>query len=192
MTLSLVLEILTTLCVIGGLIIAILGLGEWKKQLKGNTKYDLARRVLIKTFKVRDAFLAVRNPFMSLDSNEEDRIKSEQKGFKKRLDKLHTEWSELYVEIIETQALYGTEEAKVFNSLNSCKAELEADIWEYFWLKGAYTGPGATVDDNPKRVTENRRKVFLMSKDPSKDKVTKQLNDAVTEIEDYFRPKLKL
>jgi len=194
MTLPLALEILTTLSVIIGVIIAILGLGEWKKQLKGNTEYELARRVLIKTFKVRDAFQQVRHPFMSLkkEEGEEDLVPAEQREFQIRLDKLRTEWSELYVEILETEALYGVEQRKIFEDLISCKSELESQIWLYFWLKGAYAGPGATVDDNPERVQENREKVFQQSKDPDKDKVSKKLNEAVSEIENFFRPKLKL
>ncbi|TYP95242.1 hypothetical protein LX73_0539 [Fodinibius salinus] len=194
MTLSLLLNIATTIAVIIGAYVALRGLGEWKKQLKGNTEYDLARRTLIKTFKVRDAFLQVRNPFMSLkkEEGEEDLVKAEQREFQKRLDKLHSQWSELYVEILETEAIYGRETKNIFQSLIDCKKELESDIWMYFWLKGAYAGPGATVDDNPERVEANRRKVFQQSKDPEKDEITKELNSAVSKIEEFFRPKLKM
>lgn len=194
MSISLFLEICTTGALIVGAYIAVRGLGEWKKQLKGNTEYDLARRTLIKTFKVRDAFQQVRNPFMSLKKEEveEDLIPAEQREFQKRLEKLRADWTELYVEILETEALYGVELRKIFEPLINCKSELESQIWLYFWIKGAYAGPGATVDDNPERVMENREKVFQQSHKPAKDEITKQLNSAISNVEDYFRPKLKI
>lgn len=193
MSYSLILDSLTTVGVLIGAYVAIMGLNEWKKQLKGNTEYDLARRVLIKTFRVRDAFHQVRNPMMHFNKeDDEDFIKAEQRAFQKRLDKLHSEWSELYLEIVETEAIYGVDKKEIFQSLNKCRAELDTDIWEYFWLKGAYAEAGATVDDNPKRVKENRRKVFRTSKNPGKDPVSKKLDEAVSEVEKFFRPKLKL
>lgn len=126
------------------------------------------------------------------EEGEEDLIPAEQREFQKRLDKLRAEWSELYVEIIEIEALYGVEQRNIFELLISCKSELESQIWLYFWLKGAYAGPGATVDNSPERVQANQKKVFKQSEDPDKDEVSKKLNKAVAEIEDFFRPKLKL
>jgi hypothetical protein len=50
---------------VGGFVIAVLGLRTWWRELKGKTEYDLARRILIATYKIRDAIQNVRNPFMS-------------------------------------------------------------------------------------------------------------------------------
>ena len=47
------------------IVIAIMGLQTWKRQLKGNTEYELARRFLSAVYKIRDAISYIRNPFVS-------------------------------------------------------------------------------------------------------------------------------
>jgi hypothetical protein len=64
-TLQIVKDLLVAAAAVGGLIVASLGLKTWRKQLKGNTQYELSRRVLRAVFKTRDAMRQVRNPFIS-------------------------------------------------------------------------------------------------------------------------------
>src|SRR3972149_3543256 len=47
-----------------GVYFAASGLSTWRDQLHGRTEYDLARRYLRSTYKVRDALQRVRSPFM--------------------------------------------------------------------------------------------------------------------------------
>jgi hypothetical protein len=42
-------------------VVALLGLRTWKKQLKGRTDYELARRLLKSAYAVRDALQIVRH-----------------------------------------------------------------------------------------------------------------------------------
>jgi len=44
--LAIVKDLVVTLAAAGGLIVALLGLRTWKRQLKGKTEWDLARRYL--------------------------------------------------------------------------------------------------------------------------------------------------
>lgn len=189
---SLILDLLTTASVMVGAYVAIKGLGEWKKQLTGNSEYDLARRVLIKTFRFRDTFNQARNPFMNLNTEKGTitLLQAEQRAFQLRIDLLDSAWSELYLEILESEALYGKEQMKVFDELRQIKQSFKADIWLYFWLKGA--SPGVTVDNNPQRVRENEINVFQQSTDPEEDTILKKLIQAVTNIELFYREKLKV
>jgi hypothetical protein len=63
--LSIAKDIFTVLASITAGIVAIIGLQTWKKQLKGKTEYELAQRLLMAVYKIRDAIYYVRNPFMS-------------------------------------------------------------------------------------------------------------------------------
>lgn len=63
----LTLEIVNTLVIVGGAMIAVVGVNAWKKQLKGSTEYELAKRYLKSVYKIRDAIKYVRNPFISID-----------------------------------------------------------------------------------------------------------------------------
>jgi len=49
---------------ITGAVVAVKGLGTWQRQLKGQSEYDLSRRLLVALFKFRDAINGVRNPMM--------------------------------------------------------------------------------------------------------------------------------
>jgi hypothetical protein len=49
---------------IAGAVIAIKGLNTWKRQLKGQSEYELSRRLLVTLFKYRDAINGVRHPAM--------------------------------------------------------------------------------------------------------------------------------
>jgi hypothetical protein len=64
---KLILEILNTVAICVGAIMAFIGINAWKKQLRGSTEYELARRYLKAIYKIRDAIKYVRNPFISVD-----------------------------------------------------------------------------------------------------------------------------
>jgi len=60
---SVIKDITTAIVAIIGVGVAIAGLSTWRKQIKGKTEYDLARRLLKSIYKIRDSIPAVRNPF---------------------------------------------------------------------------------------------------------------------------------
>src|SRR5215212_10812739 len=63
--LSFIKDLVTVFATVIGGGIAIYGLVAWKRQLRGRTEYELARRVLRAVYKVRDAIQGVRNPLQS-------------------------------------------------------------------------------------------------------------------------------
>ena len=76
------------------------GLATWRKQLKGRTEYELARRLLSSIYKIRNYVSYFRNPFMSAgeiyQSMEREGIKAEftDKDYDK-MDLLEVQSSEL-------------------------------------------------------------------------------------------------
>ena len=53
---------LTIVCAVIASYVALMGLSTWRRQLRGNTQYDLARRLLLSAYKLRDAVEGVRIP----------------------------------------------------------------------------------------------------------------------------------
>ena len=47
---------------VGGAVAAFVGLGTWKKQFSWQNDADLARRILLASYRYRDAIFALRNP----------------------------------------------------------------------------------------------------------------------------------
>ncbi|OQY20711.1 MAG: hypothetical protein B6I35_10155, partial [Anaerolineaceae bacterium 4572_32.2] len=58
-------DVVTILAALVAATVAIMGLRTWRKQLRGKTEYELARRLLRSVYRVRDAIRIVRNPFIS-------------------------------------------------------------------------------------------------------------------------------
>ena len=55
-------------------------------------------------------------------------------------------------------------------------------------MKGAYAGPGATVDNSPERVRENDKIVYFTSEE---DEFSQQIAESTANVEKFFGPKVR-
>ena len=62
--LSVVSQLILTVSAVTGAVVAVAGLTTWRKQLRGRTEYDLARKLLRAVLQVRDEIRFVRSPFI--------------------------------------------------------------------------------------------------------------------------------
>lgn len=103
---------------ITGAVVAVKGLGTWQRQLKGQSEYELSRRILVSVFKYRDAINGVRNPVMWAYempsppeeeavkmSREQIRFYGTSKAYQARWDKVQTEKASLYADLLEAEAI---------------------------------------------------------------------------------------
>ncbi len=195
MSLSVIKDLMTIIASSVAVYVALRGLHTWRRQLLGQSQYDLSRRLLAKTLKVRDSIQAVRNPMMHLSVNAGDKasqLESEKAEYSRRLAELDKSWSELRVESLEAEVLWGKQISDVLKPLTHCRAELISNIWLHFWMEGAYALPSTTVDNSPERVAKNDGVIYFTSEDSEADEFSGQLKKAVNSIEDYLRPKLKI
>ena len=113
--------------VITGTVVAIKGLSTWQRQLKGQSEYDLSRRILVSLFKYRDTINGVRYPVMwayemptPLDedakgmSRDQISFYSTSKAYQARLDKVQNVRTNLYADLLEAEALWGDELKELF------------------------------------------------------------------------------
>ena len=184
-------DVVAIIGTIGALAIGLAGLGTWRRQLHGTSKYEVARRAILLAYEMRDAIQAVRSPILQLRREEIDagrRIEEEQRIYDERMQRLYEKWSQLRTIILETKAIWGEKAEAQFRALQGLVGTMRAEIWLHFWLKGAYAAPGATVDNTPERVAKNRKVIYWTSDD---DEFSQKIDAAIHPVEIFFQRKMR-
>ncbi|MBI1926224.1 hypothetical protein HYR99_18495 [Candidatus Poribacteria bacterium] len=180
-------------------VIGVLGYSVWKKQFIGKEKYELARRVLILIYKIKESIAAVRNPITSvsfdnlvedLSQSRADQVEAEAEKYGKRWTEiLSPPVSELNAVGLEVEAVLGLETRKKINLLEKCVKELYLSVADYFMGSDNL----ARYREDDEQAIEGRQKfrkvIYSTSRD---DKFAAQVDESIKEIESNFRPYLKL
>ncbi|MFH1582723.1 MAG: hypothetical protein ABIB72_00180 [Candidatus Falkowbacteria bacterium] len=168
--------------------LAVYGVREWKRQLKGKTDYEIARRYLKATLQMRDAIKFVRNPFVSVgemrsalkehgfNSEEyENKDKTNRAVYSIRWKKVQEAWTNLEAELLEAEVSWGYEAINTQKSLNSLVKELFAAL-EIF-----LSGFSKFGDENHKLIYDFG----------DQDEFLPKVNNAIKEIKDFLKPHLE-
>ena len=200
--LAIVKDLVVTLAAAVGLIVALLSLRTWKRQLTGKTEWDLARRYLRAAYTVRDAVGTVRIPFMSggeqsaaiaevnkrreSDSSQMD-IDPVEAAYERRWAPLHRAWSDLQVERAEAEALWGAEAAEAIKPLAKSMGELQSYLEMHMRHRaGKMKGAKQDLLDKIDRV------MFGIPNEGGRDEFGDDLSRAIGTAEAFIRPKLKI
>ncbi|NRD31677.1 hypothetical protein HQQ92_07790 [Shewanella sp. DC2-4] len=188
---SLTKDVFSIIGTIGALIIGTFGLFTWRRQLRGTSEYELAKKAVFKAYEVQQALQAVRNPMLYLSKEEveaERHLEEEQRIYNERMTLLYEKWAELQTIRLEAKAIWSDSAHNCFNEIQQRIGDLRGAIWLHFWMKGAYAGPGAAVDNNPERVIENDKVVYFVSDD---DEFSQKIFKSVEKVEIFFGPKIR-
>lgn len=180
-------------------IFAYLGLSAWRKELKGRSEYDLAKRVLKAVYRVREAFKIVRNPaIFQYEYPEEMRdfhghLKREHdyegtfRVYEKRWERMDESFKELEELHLEAQVEWGPEYQSVIVNLRRCRSELLLAIQQLLRRK---KNPG---EEPTKAVelAEERSVLYHIGGDTEQDKFTPKIDAAVHEFENWLRPHVR-
>jgi len=184
-------EIIVVLSLLAGVVIAYFGLRTWNKQLKGTTKYKIAKNILIKTFKLRDEFSRARAPFMSSaemsNARDSEEDSNEDLSFRaniKRLNKLDDVKRELEVIRLEADAVFGREETEEIQSLIDKVYEVNRSFNETQEIKNKI------LNEEERKIMKEVRSV-LYGTGSAKDKFGQKIDTLVNEIEEKFKEYLK-
>ena len=184
---KLILEIVNTTAIVAGAAIAIIGVNAWKKQLKGKTDYELARRYLKAVYKVRYAIKYVRNPFISSDeifvalkesglsdSDYDDRKKSNRAVYGKRWEKVTSSLSDLEVELLEAEVSWGPSALEVTTDFNNLRKKIFVSLKMF-------------LEQRP--LNEEREDVIYDAGED--DAFNIEMKKAIEKIENFLKPHLK-
>lgn len=182
--------------------VATKGLTTWNRQLKGGVEYDLARRILKCTYRLREAFKGVRNPVMFPNemptvpedvarplSVEQKRHYGRAAAYQNRLQKVVDVRDELRTELLEAEALWGDDILSKFSALFSLQNELFTTVHSYV--------TACDPDENLelRRACEaahakNRHILYHTYSDEKSDRFHVEVKAAIEIIENFVKPHL--
>ena len=172
------------------------GLDTWKRQIKSNTEYELAKKILTSLYKLREAIRSVRNPFLQyspepdlpkekleeLDKREKDWYAYMQ-AYQKRWDPVNDAKAELLANIFEAEVVWGSEILEKIKQLNPIINELFAVIQEHIEDKN----PNKDYSIDRERRKELRKILYFMSVE-EEDIYFNKLKKVISEIEEELKP----
>lgn len=185
-------EILYFLVTVGGLLVAVLGLKTWRKQIKGKTEYEAARKLYKAVLQLRDGISFVRNPFIPVSEmvKAEEQYKKENPNatsdsnnavYQARWNKIVEAMSAVELELLEAEVLWGKEIKEVIKPVLDCVKKLNITLFKFL-------NPQFKISNH-----ENLRTIMYEINNPSeKDEFTVEVVKAVEKVADYLKPKINM
>lgn len=181
----------------GGLWIAYQGLSTWKKQLKGNTEYDLSRRIIVSLLKHKSAINSVRFPAMF--SNEmpeppEDDIDykdhskrsfyGKSQAYQARWEKVQNASTELRADLMEAEAIWGDEFVDLFKKLFELEHELFMAVRNHLDA----TNPFSSNESRQamQQIIREKREILYDHLTEDGDDFKNELNTEVKKIKEHL------
>jgi hypothetical protein len=177
---TLIKDILTGFAALVATYVGFTGLQTWKRQLTANAEHELASRVLVAAYKVRDTINNCRLFAMEEDNSTVDVTK---RIHDIQYDKLDKAQASLDVELLEAEAVWGNETDYRYGifRLQALVQTLKAAYSRY------YSYYSFSDDDSPKPRKEAYSILFTKGAYP-KDDFSIRLDQAVQEAENFCDP----
>lgn len=178
------------------------GLNTWQQQLKGSNEYQLARRLAINAFKLRDAMQRARSPYMlagEVDIPPEviARLPDAELNFKALESAYTNRWKHvaeaveaLNVELLEGEAIWGEDVTEAFAPLKRLRDALFHTIGLHLRSNDPSI-PEGQRQMNANLLKENFPSVLTKKDDPEQDTFTTDLQNAIRKVEEFLKPHLK-
>jgi hypothetical protein len=199
---SAVADSITAIAALAAMGVAVAGLRTWRHQLRGQSEYDLARRLLRAAYDVREQMQSVRGPFVSVQEMERafeaaniepdsrgviDDPRTDELVYNRRFVPVYEAVSKLNVELLEAEVLWGTSVRESARPLNESVKELRTSIRKYLLMK--------RDAERLVRLNEEEREtlmdvVYQSSADPADDPFSARVQKGISVLEDFLRPHL--
>jgi hypothetical protein len=186
-----------------GSYVALAGLSTWKRQLKGQTDHDLARRLLVILYRYREAIRGVRHPAMFIHEHPEppeiqrarmnqDQIRhyGERQAYQNRWNKVQDHRLELDADLLEAEALWGGElRNEIFPGLFSLEWELFTAVRHNLEMRDP--DGSQDVKEAIRKISNRREEMEVLYDSLNKeDDFSQKIAAAIAKIENYLKPKL--
>jgi hypothetical protein len=195
-TVGIIKDSVLTVGAVVGIIVAILGLSTWRRQLKGSSEYDLARRLLKATYQFRGAIQNVRAIGMmdgeiqtALERHgPKDRLPQGKDAsravYARRWERVCEARENLDPEALEAEVIWGKEVRDLLAPILGCSV----DLWMAMHLFLSDKEDNESESELKRR--DEARKMMYIGGDEARDPLTHKLNKAVDQIESFARPYL--
>lgn len=183
-----------------GAIVAVKGLSTWRRQLKGQSDYNLAKDVLINLYKYRDALFFVRHPLLTgaelqLPENvDEKELKYAEANYLRTVTAYQNRWdkvvevrSKLQANIVEIEALWNADLALQLKKIFAHEQDLMFNISCFLRVKN----PSIYEEDKKfDREHLDSKMLYDTLKDET-DIFRAAFKNTLTPLEDALRAKLR-
>lgn len=180
--------------------VGIEGLKTWKRQLRGTSHHELARKALIELYKYRESVERARSPAMmgsemELRPEDEAALNFREKvylrkcsGYQKRFDTMTAARAPIHATLLESEALWGRELGELFKPLFT----MQNDFFLYveYWLMASDPREDEDYRRTYSDIIKGRPKIIFDKLDKDGDEFRQRFNVYVSEIEQYLKPKL--
>jgi hypothetical protein len=180
--------------------LGVYGVQTWKRQLAGTAEWDLARRWLRRVYAVRESIPQVRGIFMTIGETEDalkkagaDHLEGDKRAaigmaaaYDIRWKQVQAAMSDLQVEAIEAEVLWGQEAVVALEPLRACIKELQVKLHVYLY----YQRDPPINASNRETMEKAERVVFPIPDDSGIDQFGEQLAAAITAAEAFIRPRI--
>lgn len=182
-----------------GMLVAVMGLQTWNRQLKGSVEYELTRRLLRCTYRLREAIKDVRHPVMLGEemvlTDEQSKLNMREKRHRGLANAYQSRWSkvtagrtELHAELLEAEVVWDKSIHDTFKSLFDLQQELFADIY----LTVEMADPSQSEESSAawREMRAIKRRVIYDLQGARNDPFSGEIEVAIEKIESYLKPHL--
>jgi len=179
-------------------IVAVLGLRSWRRELHGRTQFEIARQLIRATYRVRDELRYCRTPLIQgtefpKDCPAADKgviLEQEAKAwahiYLNRWEPVRDALRELDAQLLEAEALWGSDIRKAGDTLRQCARELQVAMEAIIDDKEV----GGENFKSDRDFAYTMRSTAHASVKDQDNELTNKIQDAVSSIENLVRPHL--
>jgi hypothetical protein len=179
--------------------IGLQGLATWKRQLRGTTDHELARKALIELYKYQEAIVRARSPIMfgpkELEPEEQKGLSFTVRSYLRRcryyselFAAIHESRAPIAATLLESQALWSEELGKLFKPLFTLQHEFY--LYVEYWLMASDPREDDDYRQTYFEVIKDKPKIIYDKLDEVGDDFRQAFSKGVSDIEAYLRPKL--
>jgi hypothetical protein len=185
-----------------GAYVALRGLSTWNRQLKGGVEYDLTRRILKCTYRLREAIKGVRNPVMwgnempIPEESEASKMTRDQlnhygkaNAYKKRWDIVSEVRADLQTEMLEAEAIWGRIIYEEFEPLFKLQQELHTSVYAY--VSGSNPNESEQTRFAFNKILQNHRDILYDLSTDKPDDYSQNITQAIEGIESFLKVHLR-
>lgn len=182
---------LTALTAIYGLVIATKGLNTWRKQLRGQTEYKLAKKIHLRTLEVRNSIMSLRSPGISpgefthaaeiLGEEYESYENKSMAVYGVRLSRVGKAMLNLENELMVAEVLWGKDVKTLVRPLYKYFRDVSLALTKYF----------DPFERSGKENSDIKTLIYDSGTFDNPDEFTIRLEQEIEKIAAYLRPHLK-
>ncbi|MCK2045595.1 MULTISPECIES: hypothetical protein [Chromohalobacter] len=190
-------EVLVSIAAATTAIVAVLGLRSWSRELRGRTQFEVARQLIRATYRVRDELRYCRTPFIQgaefpadypavEGATPEQEAKAWAHIYQNRWEPVRDALRELDAQLLEAEALWGSDIRKAGDALRLCARELQVAMEAIIDDKAV----GGQNFQSDRDFAKKMRSTAHASATSQDNELTNKIQDAVSSIERHVRPHL--